>query len=154
MDLFCPTHQDISHTRNHIHTHMFVNAVFQDDVSFAAVDTAEKNCFHLVQFFHIVQAFFYLKHFFHFEFFLHVILADQFFHSFPDIVNDHCLLRWKSTEIPEVCQCTPCKRDCNLTGYSQQSWYDTRKSLDKKHDYQISDSICDQHRQHLTVDHF
>ena len=154
VDLFGSTHQDISHSWNHIYTHMPVNTIFQNDISFAAVDPTEKNRLHLIQFFHIVQAFFYLKYFFHFEFFLHVILADQFLHSFTDIVNDHGLLRRKRMEIPEMCQCTPYKRDYNLTGDCQQSRYHTRKSLNKKYDHQIGDSICDQHRQHLTVDHF
>ena len=107
MYLLCSAHQYISYSWYHIDLYAMFNAIFQNDVSLVAVNAAEENSFYSIQFFEMVNDICYLDNLRNFKFAFQIVLIYKLLHSFSDIVNDHCLLRRETSEVPAMSQETP-----------------------------------------------
>lgn len=104
------THNNVAHTGDDEHIDALPYAVLQDNVSFMAVNTTDKNSLHAVQNAQVCQALRHAQGNLHVVFLAQTILVDELLHTMTHIVDDCGLLRRKGRVIPFMCAGCP---DCS-----------------------------------------
>ena len=100
-------HDNIANTGDDEHIDALPYAVLQDNVSFMAVNTTDKNSLHAVQNAQVCQALRHAQGDLHIVFLTQAVLVDELFHAMSHIVDHSGLLRRKGRIVPFMCAGCP-----------------------------------------------
>lgn len=115
VDLVSAAHDDVADARQNEGVDASGDAVFHDDISLMAVDTAAKDGLGVLEcFVQISEAFFRGEGADDFEVDVHAIAFDEGVHLTPFAQNNDGLFRREFSEIPVVCEGTPANDEGKL----------------------------------------
>ena len=144
-------HDHIAHTRNHEHIDALPYAVFQNDVTLMAVNTADEHALHSTQQAQVAQTFFHIQCHLDIVLFRKAIFIDELFQTMPDIV-DHCRgLRRKGPKIPAMGASYPQGCHHDLSDNRRNARQNIAEPPRHQADHDIQDAVCRHCRQHLPI---